>query len=196
MIEGDRAVPARAWVLALFGFLGGCTASIEGPSELTNIHVSPAYSQWLVGPIARLASASELESYLALRDDQAAAAFIEEFWKRRDPYPERPGNPVAELFERRAVEADRAYSEAGYLGRRTDRGTIHVLYGAPEATEYEANPDPEGSPVEVWQYEAGHSEGLDGRRPYAAYRFVKDRDLTVLLHRVPPRPTRRSPTGL
>jgi GWxTD domain-containing protein len=164
--------------------LAGCGSSVaaapQTAADLTNAQLSPAFSQWLVGAVSRLATAEEVRTYLALHDDAAAQAFIESFWAARDPDPSRPGNPLRELFEQREREADRRFSEAGYLGRRTDRGRTFVLYGEPKKVDHEINPRPGDPPLEVWTYEPASVRGLDRRPPLPVYRFVKRADLTVL----------------
>jgi GWxTD domain-containing protein len=158
---------------------GGGTAS-RSRADLTNPFLGPAYTAWLIGPVSRLATQQEIEQFLALQDDQQAAAFVEAFWNRRDPAPDRPGNPLRETFEARVAEADRKFSESGIRGRRTDRGAIHILYGAPSKVDFEVPTRPGASNIEVWTYGADAPSGLDGRRPAALYRFVKQGDLTVL----------------
>ena len=148
-------------------------------AALNNPFLSPALSQWLIGAVSRMATEQETQAYLALRDDTAATAFIEAFWAARDSDPARPGNPLRELFEQRERDADRRFSEAGYLGRRTDRGRTFVLYGEPVKTDFEINPREGGPPVERWVYGADGRVGLDRRRPSPVYRFVKAGDLTV-----------------
>lgn len=158
----------------------GGTAAPRSAADLTNPRLLPEGASWLVGPIGRMASPQEVAAYLELTDDAAAADFQAAFWARRDPDPTRPGNPVRELFERRAAEADRRFAEAGYIGRRTDRGTLYVLYGEPESVEFEVAPRQGESPIEVWTYARDAGPGLDGRRPAASYRFMKSGDLTRL----------------
>jgi GWxTD domain-containing protein len=175
------AVPALALALATMG-AGGCASTPQtgaGAEELTNPRLGPQYSQWLVGPISRLATPSELDAFAALGDDAAAQAFVERFWEARDPSADRPGNPVREAFDSRAAEADKRYSEAGYLGRRTARGTIYVLFGPPGDVDYQIPPDPRDPPIEVWEYTEDVSAGLSGERPARFYRFIKRGDVTV-----------------
>jgi GWxTD domain-containing protein len=135
-------------------------------------------SQWLVGPIGRLATEDEITQYLRLKTADDAKTFIDAFWARRDPDPGKDGNPVRELYETRATEADKKFSEAAVSGRRTDRGTIHILYGAPESVDYEQFRDVSGPDVELWRYSKKAEAGLDGRRPEKEYRFAKLGDLT------------------
>jgi GWxTD domain-containing protein len=167
--------------------LAGCASGGGRPlpgiehnlADLTNPALGPDYSQWLVGPISYLATKDEVAAYLALKDDRAAQAFIDQFWARRNPHPQRPDNSLLETFEERAAEADRLYAEGGFQGRRTDRGTIYILYGKPATTDYEISPTPEAPPIEVWTYPLNAPVGLSGRQPSPRYRFSKHGDLTV-----------------
>jgi GWxTD domain-containing protein len=147
--------------------------------ELFQPFLGAELSRWLVGPIARLATEEEIDRYLRLKSDDDARRFIEEFWAGRDADPARPGNPALELYETRAAEADRKFSEAAVAGRRTDRGTIHILYGEPESVEYEEFQDVSGPDIELWRYPKKAEAGLDGRRPVREYRFAKIGDLTA-----------------
>lgn len=147
--------------------------------DLTNPFLGPEHSQFLVGAVSALATSEEVQAFLALRDDAAAVEFVRLFWERRDPAPDRPGNPFLEVFEERGVVADRLYTEAGYAGRRTARGALFVLYGQPKSVEFELPPRAGERPIEVWTYGAGAPAGLTGRAPEPVYRFVKQGDLTV-----------------
>jgi len=159
--------------LAAISCGGGGVSVSSSVAELTNPFLGPEHSDWLVGAISRLATAQEIQQYLALKDDQQAAAFIEAFWAHR-------GNPVREAFDSRSAEADRLYSEAGFGGHRTDRGVLFVLYGVPAKVDFEVSPVSGGPPIEVWTYGAHAPSGLDGKRPNSLYRFIKRGDLTVL----------------
>ncbi len=175
--------------LALAGCGSGGSSTPRSAADLVNFQLGPEYSHWLLGPIARMATPQEVQAYLALAGDFAAADFIEAFWARRDPDPEERGNPLRRAFEERAADADRMYSEAGLLGRRTARGTIHVLYGPPATVEYEIAPEG-GEPIEVWKYAADAPAGLDGRSPERFYWFRKVGELTRFYQRRPQRPVR------
>jgi GWxTD domain-containing protein len=166
-------------LLALACASGGTSVPSRSFAELTNPFLGVERSSWLVGPVSRLATPQEVDEYLRIQDDAQAETFIEQFWARRDATPDRPGNPLREAFEERAADADRLYSEAGYLGRRTDRGTLYVLYGAPKEVDFEVPPIQSDPPIEVWVYGSDAPAGLDGRRPVGIYRFTRRGDLTV-----------------
>jgi GWxTD domain-containing protein len=157
----------------------GSVGSIGAMADLTNPFLGPDFSAWLIGPVARIARPDEIKAYLALHDDGEAAAFIQQFWERRNPKPGQP-NPLLARFEERSEVADKKYSEAGLLGRRTDRGTILILYGPPGRGGFEVARRPTDPPIEVWQYAANAPAGLDGRHPDPFYRFTKRGELTVL----------------
>jgi GWxTD domain-containing protein len=169
-------------LLLLLLLAAGCGGGASAPSraELINPALGPDYSTWMVGAASRLATPEEINEYLTLGDDQQAAAFIERFWQRRDPSPDTPDNPIRHTFDERAANADRAYSEAGLLGHRSDRGVLRILYGLPQKIDHEVSPIPNGPPIEVWIYGTQAPSGLDGKRPSPIYRFVKSGDRTVL----------------
>ena len=145
--------------------------------ELLNVFLSPGYAQWLVGPIARLATEEEIEAFLEITDDEAAEGFIAEFWSRRRPVRGVPGMTARLQFEHLAEEADRRFGEETFPGRRTDRGTIFILYGPPDDVDYRRSRRERTGDVEVWRYERERL-GLNGEEPKTAYYFVQDGDLT------------------
>lgn len=170
-----RILPALLLALAL----SASPLAADRKIDLLNLTLSPELASWLVGAHARLATRAEQKEFLALTDDAAATAFIDRFWAKRDPDPERPGNPVREQAEQRATEADRRFTEAGYAGRRTDRGTTFVLYGEPAEVTHEPGDFKGEPPVEVWAYPKSAAAGLDGKRPEPRYRFIQQGDLTI-----------------
>lgn len=183
-----------ALVLSSFGCSSAAArrAAAKPPYEaveverLINPRLSLNLSRWLVGPVAVMATEEEEEEYLALTSDEAAREFIEAFWERRDPYPLRPDNPLRETFDERAAEANRLYREGGRRGSQTARGTIYVLFGPPDRTDYQIAPDPLDPPIEVWYYDYERDEegdplappGLAGEPPAPWYGFIKRGDFT------------------
>lgn len=152
--------------------------------ELLNPLLEGELSQWLVGPIAWIASKKEIEEYLQITSNQEAREFIEEFWARRDPYPQRPDNPAKELFEERKADAEAEYAEAGQPGWKTPRGRVFVTYGEPSEVDYEVAPDPQDPLIEVWVYEKNAEKGLDGEKPDRRYRFIKRGEVTEFYERL------------
>jgi GWxTD domain-containing protein len=175
-------------LLALSSFLGA--KKKQAWEDLINLNLGPEYAQWLAGAISRIATPEEIEAYLELSDDGAAGSFIEEFWAQRaDPDREWPQQDPREVFERRAEEADRLFTEAARLGRRTARGQTHVLYGPPGEISWETEEGGGQEPIEVWTYGKGAERGLDGSRPEFRYYFVSRRG--VMEFYAPKRPLSR-----
>jgi GWxTD domain-containing protein len=179
-------------VLSLLAGLPSAAAGRDkrlSSDELVNVFLAPGNAQWLVGPIARLASEEEVEAYLAITDDEIAERFIDDFWARREPVPATPGLTARQQFEQLAEDADLLFSEATRPGRRTDRGTIFILYGPADEVDhtpvrpaqsgrYRAPPMSSGyGQVERWRY-LKKKVGLDGRSPKPVYHFIRDSDRT------------------
>lgn len=190
-------VLALALVLAAgAGCAGGGVAPALDRAELTNPFLGPEHSGWLVGPIARLATPEEIEAFLAITTDEQAQAFVEAFWAKRNRVADQFGNRVRDVFEKRAAQADRAFTESGYRGRRTDRGAVYILYGPPKKQDYEVSPTQGEGTLEVWMYDETSPPGLDGRKPAGLYRFIKRGDLTVTWTPRPVDPRLRNRDGL
>jgi len=158
------------WVIVASLLAGWPVAAAErgrgkerSADELLNVFLSPGMAQWLVGPIARLATEEQIEEFLEITDDEAAEEFIARFWAGRKPIEDVPGLTARQQFEHLAEEADRRFGEATYPGRRTDRGTIIILYGPPDEIDYRRSRRERVGDVEVWRYERPRL-GLDGKR--------------------------------
>jgi GWxTD domain-containing protein len=86
---------------------------------------------WAEGPVRWLLQPSERRELRQVQDPDDAALFIEEFWSRRDPRPEEPGNPFRAAYEQRVAAADVLYAEEGIRGSLTARGRALILLGSP-----------------------------------------------------------------
>ena len=183
---GGRSALCAALALALL--VAGAVEARKKPrarEELTNFLLGPERSLWLVGAIARIASDDEVERYLNLTSDDDAEAFIEEFWtRRRSSDAVWPAKQPQGVYETRAREADRRFGEGARQGRRSDRGTVYILYGEPEEVKYEVASRPGFPPIEVWAYPKKGDKGLDGKSPQRYYYFTKRGEYTV--ETVPP----------
>ena len=159
--------------------------------EIVNFLLGLDYSHWLVGPVYFIASEAERSEFLALSSDDQAEAFIEIFWKRRNSGLDIFGNDARREFEERAKQADTRYREGAVVGRRSDRGTIFVLYGEPASVEYDTSMKRNEPDLEVWVYPKDATEGLDGAKPKRRYWFA-EKDGRTVLHT--PRASRRTTT--
>lgn len=83
--------------------------------------------------------------------------YLRQFWARRDPTPDTPGNEFQDQFYSLIARANRDFREGGAAevpGWRTDRGRIFVLYGEPD--EVLRRPQSGSTnPYEAWKYTHG-----------------------------------------
>lgn len=151
-------------VLALVGVsLFGCAGGRYGG------RLPGSARSWIEGPVRWLVLPDEARRFRRLDSGAEALSFIEEFWRRRDPDPQAPGNPFAQQFFERVQAADLLYDGEGVSGSLTDRGRALLLLGSPSILRYTQRSAPawEGSQargrvsagtervrVEVWGYVA------------------------------------------
>lgn len=79
--------------------------------------------------------------------------FIEDFWKRRDPYPDTVENEFKAEYFNRIASADEFFHGEGRPGWLTERGRVYILYGPPD--ERQTSPlsaGVQGRCREVWYY--------------------------------------------
>jgi GWxTD domain-containing protein len=95
--------------------------------------------QWLDGPIHYVITPAEIKEYKSLKTDTDRGAFIERFWRRRDPTPMTLVNEYRQLFWTRVREADEKFLDSPGPGWMTDRGKIYILYGPPDEIGEDVN---------------------------------------------------------
>src|SRR2546428_6578305 len=78
------------------------------------------YRKWLDEEAVWIISKTEREQFNKLKDDASREAFIEEFWRRRDPTPNTTRNEYQEEHYRRLAHAMQSFQE-GIPGWKTDR---------------------------------------------------------------------------
>jgi len=165
----------------------------SAPSRPAGTGLADGPTRWLMLP-------EEERRLRHLRTTREAVDFIEEFWRRRDPDPNTPGNEFSKIFYQRVEAADRLYSENGTRGSLTDRGRALILLGPPPVLRYSQkkvpawNPGRGGAPpvvqthtlsLESWVYTV---EDLDP----ALRKLIEDQDPRpeiVLVFAVDPRHT-------
>ena len=89
--------------------------------------LSPKYRQWLV-TVELLMSEEEREAFLELEKDYQRDAFIERFWRIRDPYPETTRNEFRDGFESLLIEAEDLFGSLD-----DPRSEMVLLNGIPDA---------------------------------------------------------------
>lgn len=95
--------------------------------------------QWLDGPVHYIIDPTEIKEFKALKTDPDRAAFVERFWRRRDPTPTTLANEYRQRFWDKVREANEKFLDSAGPGWRTDRGKIYILYGPPDEVQDDPN---------------------------------------------------------
>ena len=121
------------------------------------------YKTWLNQDVVYIITDQERKAFLSLSNDEERDAFIEQFWRRRNPNPDSPDNAAREEHYRRIAYANEHFA-AGKPGWKTDRGRIYIEWGPPDSIESHPSggiynrPFNEGGgttstfPFETWHY--------------------------------------------
>ena len=92
------------------------------------------FKKWLTEDVVYIITDEEKKVFNNLSTDAERDAFIEQFWRRRDPDPRTALNEFKEEHYRRIAYAnDHFYS--GVEGWYSDRGRIYITYGPPSQKE-------------------------------------------------------------
>lgn len=97
-------------------------------------------------------TAEERRAFLALVPE-AREAFVEDFWKRRDPSPATSENEYKTDYFNRIEQANHLFSGGGSPGWLQDRGRVYITLGPPDHREtYPRGVTFYGVPTEIWWY--------------------------------------------
>jgi GWxTD domain-containing protein len=142
MAEGNRAHRRLAAALVVLSSLGlGCQSAPPRRSG-NGAGLDEGPTRWLMLP-------DEARQYRRLQNTREVVDFVEAFWRRRDPDPDKPGNEFAKTFYERVEAADNLYPEGGTRGSLTDRGRALVLLGPPPLQRYGQKKVPSWEPGHV-----------------------------------------------
>ncbi len=108
--------------------------------------LAPKYQEWLRA-VELLLSADEKRSFLDLAEDYQRDAFIDKFWRSRDPYPETARNELKDKWEARLEEAQAAF------GSVDDERARFLLLNGPPAARIVVRCSMVTWPAEVWYYD-------------------------------------------
>lgn len=96
------------------------------------------YEKWLAEDVRWIISDQERADFKKLlasqQRDEVMDAFVEAFWKRRNPTPGSPENGFKEEHYRRLAYANQHFAE-GSPGWKMDRGRFYIMYGPPDEVE-------------------------------------------------------------
>jgi len=136
---------ALSFLLGFFFLFLSC-AAYQSEKNLT-----PEEKEFL-STVRYIITKKERKTFLDLPPSERKA-FIEEFWRKRDPYPETEINEFKEKYYRRIEEANHLFREGGKLGWLQERGRIYILLGPPERrVTYPRGYSFYDAPTEIWFY--------------------------------------------
>jgi GWxTD domain-containing protein len=105
-----------------------------------------------ISKIRYLISEKERRVFLEVPDDEKGA-WIEEFWKQRDPDPGTEENELKMEYYNRIEQATEMFKADLKSGWMTDRGRIYILFGPPmDKVFYPMGSGPQGKCGETWYY--------------------------------------------
>jgi GWxTD domain-containing protein len=135
------------WALAFLALLMGMfsCASMGGKN------LDPE-SQEFLSSVRYIITKDEKKAFTNLPPSERPA-FIENFWKKRDPDPETEENEYRALYYQRIEEANMLFRDGLGEGWIQDRGRIYILLGPPDTRQQFPRGYNMGDyPTEVWYY--------------------------------------------
>jgi GWxTD domain-containing protein len=130
--------------------------------------LSTTYRKWLDQDVRWIITDQERKAFLSLSNDEERDAFIEQFWRRRNPNPDSPDNEYREEHYARIAYANEHFA-AGKPGWMTDRGMIYIKFGKPDSIDshpsggnYERPIDEGGGETSTFPFETWHYRYLEG----------------------------------
>ena len=134
--------------------------------------LSQKYADWANGPVKHLMTKEEVQQWKDIHTDEAAIAFIDLFWAKRDPTPDTPRNEFHEAFDARVKAADEQFTSKHVRGAMSDPGKVLILLGPPEQVGSSAGAGPSG----------GGIDSLTGRVAVAQSRTAPNRMVWTYAH--------------
>ncbi len=139
-------------------------AAVDDPASAVSEGPPERYRQWLI-EVEPLINRAERQLFATLKKDYQRDAFIQKFWKVRDPYPQTSRNELKERWRFRVAEAMSRYGSLS-----DDRARIHLVHG-PASGGFEVKCTKTRIPAEVWIY----PNGSDFVRQSGVLVFIKPR---------------------
>jgi GWxTD domain-containing protein len=132
-------------ILAMIAFAAACATSQA-------IKSLDGESREFLSKVRYIITKQERELFLAIPTGDRKA-FVEEFWKKRDPSPDTAVNEFKDEYFARIAEANHLFTEAAEPGWLQDRGRVYILLGPPtNRITYPRGITFWGLPTEIWYY--------------------------------------------
>jgi GWxTD domain-containing protein len=137
-------------ILALTSFIA--ISSAWASSDEREEKLPEPYRKWLQEEVTYIISSIERETFLTLSTEGEREAFIDVFWRKRDPNPSTPENEYkTEHYERLAYANEFLGRDTFRPGWQTDRGRYYILLGKPN-TRRPLEATDAIYPSELWFY--------------------------------------------
>ncbi|NOT34201.1 MAG: GWxTD domain-containing protein [Candidatus Eisenbacteria bacterium] len=144
IVRHDLAsVPAGAYALEVRAWQEGDSGSLARRAPFS---VGWQENSWSRGPAdavdeVHLLFDQEEEERFERMSVGAREAYLEEWWRRRDPSPETAENEARVTFRQRADFANKTWSRSALEpGMFSDMGRVFIRYGEPDAVERQVIP--------------------------------------------------------
>ena len=146
--------------LLMFCFLTAIFCNIIPLAKNRAVDLPEIYKKWLEEDVVYIITPLEKEVFLKLKINRERDAFIEAFWRQRDPSPGSQENEFKTEHYRRIKYANRYFGRnAPKPGWRTDRGRVYIILGEPQdRVTYAGNQSV--YPSEIWWYQPDSKSGL------------------------------------
>jgi GWxTD domain-containing protein len=138
------------------------------------------YKKWLEEDVRWIITDEEVSAFKKLSNNTERDAFIEEFWRKRDPTPDTEENEYKEEHYRRIAYSNEHFA-AGIPGWKTDRGRIWIMYGKPDTIDshpmggpYQRPAEEGGGNTETYPFEVWRYRYLEGIGQEIEIEFVDD----------------------
>ncbi|HVS03723.1 MAG TPA: VWA domain-containing protein [Thermoanaerobaculia bacterium] len=146
-----RTLAALVTLAALLLLAAAPAAARKQKEDPRLAELAPKYRQFLE-EVDLLLTEEERQAFLDLEKDYQRDAYIEQFWRIRDPYPNTTRNELRDRWEARVEQARSRYGSL-----RGDRPRMLLLNGPPDGSA-DVKCGIDLWPIEVWYY--GKNERL------------------------------------
>lgn len=155
----STSTPAR-FRAALLGalFLAGTLSVAAADDRLERL--PEQYRTWLEKEVVYIITDKERDAFLDLESNNERDAFIEAFWRQRDPDRLTPVNEFKEEHYRRLEYANTVLGrDSAVPGWMTDRGKMYIILGEPDDKD-SFRSVPGLYPAELWFYLGNKEKAL------------------------------------